>query len=239
MANIAYLRVSTDDQDTSRQFDGELNQFDRVYEDHASGKDLDRPAFKECMESLEEGDILHVYDISRLSRSVVDLANTVQGLLDRKVGVKFHKEGLEFCSNMSEPMKAAVSEMMMTLLGAVAQFERKMISIRTKEGMAAKAKKGSKFGAASPNYGLKNKTQERKREEAVKRASSYKEFITAVLASYGRDTTLRQIAEALTVARKPLPSGKLGRWKAPQVKRVMQKLGMYQEFLDNKEKMVA
>jgi DNA invertase Pin-like site-specific DNA recombinase len=239
MANIAYLRVSTYDQDTSRQFEGEYDMFDKVYEDHASGTNLERPALQECLFALEEGDILHVHDISRLSRSVVDLATTVQGLLDRGVGVKFHKEGLEFCADMSEPMKAAVSEMMMTLLGAVAQFERKMISIRTKEGMAAKAKQGSKFGAASPVYGVKNKSKTRNRDEAVVRAQKYEQFLCVLMCTV-ECSTLREVAQYLTKANMSLPSGAEGEWKPAQVKRVLQKLGMYQDFINKKqEKLVA
>ena len=90
--SIGYIRVSTISQNTERQLYGV--ELDRVYEDKCSGKNTDRPALKECLSYLRDGDILHCHSIDRLCRNLSDLLNLVQGLLARGVSVFFHKENM-------------------------------------------------------------------------------------------------------------------------------------------------
>jgi DNA invertase Pin-like site-specific DNA recombinase len=226
MRNIAYLRVSTLDQETSRQFKGDLSSFDKVFEDKATGKNLNRPEFRACMEYLQEGDVLHVHEISRLSRSLDDLRRTVSSLIDKGISVKFHKEGLEFVADASEPMKAAVSKMMLSMLGSIAEFEREMISIRVKEALALKKQNGVKLGASSDKYKKNpNNATKRNREDAVRRAEKLREAFSVIISTL--DTpTLKNVSESLTRASIPLPSGVIGEWKPSQVSRVLSKLGM-------------
>lgn len=152
MRNVAYRRVSTTDQNTSRQLLNVDVTFDREFSDKLSGKDTNRPELQQCLDYLQEGDWLWVHEISRLSRSVEDLRRVVTGLMDKGVSVKFVKEGLEFTASKDEPMKAAMSKMLLTLLGSVAEFEREMITMRVKEGVQAAKEKGVKFGAANPKH---------------------------------------------------------------------------------------
>ena len=133
--HIGYVRVSTLDQNTERQLDGIT--LDRTFTDKASGKDTARPALQAALSHLREGDTLHVHSMDRLARNVDDLRGIVKGLTAKGVAVKFHKEGLTFTGD-ENPM----SELLLSMLGAVAQFERSLIKERQREGIAIAKEKG-------------------------------------------------------------------------------------------------
>lgn len=154
--NFAYRRVSTKDQNTSRQLEDCNVEFCAEFEDKLSGKSTDRPELKKCMNMLESGDTLWVHSIDRLARNTRDLLDIVFTLIDNNVKVKFIKEGLEFVGDLGDAMKAAISKMLITLLGAVAEFERSICNSRVKEGISSAKKRGVKFGAASPKYKKNN-----------------------------------------------------------------------------------
>ena len=131
---VGYQRVSTADQNTDRQLDG--IQVDKMFTDHASGKDTRRPALTECLGYVREGDELVVHSMDRLSRSVIDMLTTVNDLAGRGVRIRFLKEGLTF-GDADDPC----GELMLTVMAAVAQFERSLLLERQREGIAiAKAK---------------------------------------------------------------------------------------------------
>ncbi|MCV6982110.1 recombinase family protein [Mycolicibacterium pulveris] len=133
--HVGYVRVSTVDQNTERQLDG--IELDKVFTDHASGKDTRRPALEECLDYVREGDTLVVHSMDRLARSLVDLRTVVDDLTGRGVDVRFVKESLTFTRDESDPC----SVLMLSIMGAVAEFERSMIRERQREGIAiAKAK---------------------------------------------------------------------------------------------------
>lgn len=157
MANIGYKRVSTNHQETQRQLVNLPVELDQIFEDKLSGKNAERPNLQSCVESLQDGDTLWVHSIDRLARNVVDLHDIVFKMLDNGVTVKFVKEGLEFVADMSDAMKSAMSKMLLTLLGAVAEFERAIIVSRVNEGILVAKEKGVKFGAASDSYQAKLK----------------------------------------------------------------------------------
>jgi DNA invertase Pin-like site-specific DNA recombinase len=132
---VGYIRVSTVDQNTDRQLDGLT--LDRVFTDHVSGKNTDRPELQRCLDYVRDGDELVVHSMDRLSRSLVDLRNTVDGLTGKGVKVSFAKEGLTFTNDKSDPC----SVLMLSMMGAVAEFERALMLERQREGIAiAKAK---------------------------------------------------------------------------------------------------
>ena len=126
---IGYVRVSTVEQHTDRQLAGIT--LDKVFEDKCSGKDTNRPQLTACMEYLRDGDTLYIHSIDRLARSLRDLLDIVQGLLARKVSIKFIKEGMEFNSDTTNPTQ----DLYLKILGAVAEFERQMIRERQREGI--------------------------------------------------------------------------------------------------------
>ena len=135
--NVGYIRVSSADQNTARQLDG--IELDRVFEDKVSGATTDRPQLQEMLRFIREGDTVHVHSIDRLARSLEDLLKLVKDLNARKIGVHFHKEQLLFTGE-ANPMQ----ELMLSLLGSVAQFERAMIKERQREGIA-KAKEAGVY----------------------------------------------------------------------------------------------
>lgn len=131
---VGYVRVSSVDQNTERQLDGV--EVDKRFEDKASGKDTARPQLSAALEYVRDGDTLVVHSMDRLARSLEDLRRMVRELTARGVRVEFVKENLTFTGEDS-PM----SNLLLSMLGAVAEFERAMIRERQREGIAiAKAR---------------------------------------------------------------------------------------------------
>lgn len=133
---VGYVRVSTIDQHTERQLDG--LELDKVFTDKASGKDTNRPELRACLDYVREGDELVVHSMDRLARSLVDLRRTVDELTGRGVAVRFVKENLTFTADNSDPC----SVLMLSVMGAVAEFERSMLLERQREGIAVAKTKG-------------------------------------------------------------------------------------------------
>ena len=127
---VGYQRVSTADQNTDRQLDGIA--VDKMFTDHASGKDTHRPALTECLRYVREGDELVVHSMDRLSRSVIDMLTTVNDLAGRGVRIRFVKEGHATFGDADDPC----GELMLTVMAAVAQFERSLLLERQREGIA-------------------------------------------------------------------------------------------------------
>jgi len=162
MANgqqVAYIRVSSIGQNTARQLDGVA--IDRMFEDKVSGKDTNRPALQECLAYLRDGDTLHVHSMDRLARNLDDLRRMVKELTGRGVIVRFHKEGLTFTGDDS-PM----ATLLLSMLGAVAEFERSLIAERRQEGIAVAKAKGDVYKGRKPSL------SEEKAEELRKRAAN-------------------------------------------------------------------
>lgn len=132
---IGYVRVSTLDQNAERQLEGV--QLDRLFTDHASGKDTERPQLKALLAYAREGDTIVVHSMDRLARNVDDLRRMVQEQTRRGVRVQFIKENLHFTGEDS-PM----ANLMLTVLGAVGQFERELIRERQREGIALAKQRG-------------------------------------------------------------------------------------------------
>lgn len=140
---LGYIRVSTIDQNTSRQLDG--LQLDRVFEDKASAKDTKRPALQELLSYAREGDTVVVHSLDRLARNLDDLRRIVGDLTARGVAIRFEKEGLTF-RNHGDPM----GKLMLSVMGAFAEFERSLILERQREGIAL-AKRDGKYRGRKPS----------------------------------------------------------------------------------------
>lgn len=136
---IGYKRVSTIDQNTDRQLEGV--ELDRVFEDKASGKDTNRPELQAAISFCREGDTLVVHSMDRLARNLEDLRRTVRELTSNGIRVEFVKEALTFTGEDS-PM----NNLLLSMLGAVAEFERSMILERQREGIAIAKAKGKYKG---------------------------------------------------------------------------------------------
>ncbi len=136
---VGYIRVSSFDQNTDRQLEGA--QLDKKFTDKASGKDINRPAFTELLNYVREDDLVIVHSMDRLARNLDDLRQIVQNLTGKKVKVQFIKENLIFTGEDS-PM----SQLLLSVMGAFAEFERSLIKERQKEGIELAKKKGAYKG---------------------------------------------------------------------------------------------
>lgn len=132
---LGYIRVSTLDQNTERQLEG-IN-LDRTFTDKASGKDTNRKQLEELLLFARTGDTIIIHSMDRLARNLNDLLRIVQLLTDKGVCIQFVKENLSFDGEDS-PM----SKLMLSIMGAFAEFERSLIRERQREGIALAKKKG-------------------------------------------------------------------------------------------------
>ncbi|OGU22269.1 MAG: transposase [Hydrogenophilales bacterium RIFOXYD1_FULL_62_11] len=133
---VGYVRVSSLDQNTERQREGEA-ALDKVFIDKVSGKDAERPQLRAALEYLREGDTLQVHSMDRLARNLDDLRRIVRELTGRGVTVRFVKESLTFTGDDS-PMAI----LLLSMMGAFAEFERSLIRERQREGIAIAKQKG-------------------------------------------------------------------------------------------------
>ena len=123
---VGYLRVSALDQKELRQLEGIA--LDKWFTDKASGKDMDRPQLQQLIDYVREGDTVVCHAMDRLARNLDDLRKIVLGLTERGVHVRFGKENLTFTGEDS-PM----SHLLLSVMGAFAQFERDLIRERQRE----------------------------------------------------------------------------------------------------------
>lgn len=142
MANVGYKRMTTLDKKKGRQLEGV--DLDKVFEDMASWKAVDRPQLDACLGSIQPGDTLHVHSIGRLCRNMTDLQQIIKELNAKGVTVCFHSENLTF-SGKSDPMNS----IKMQLLGATSDFERELNRERQQEGIAAAKAEGKRLGRKS------------------------------------------------------------------------------------------
>ena len=137
---IGYARVSTEDQNLARQLE-ELDKLNlkKVFTDKSSGKDTHREGFQQMMDYVREGDELYVLSMDRLARSTLDLLAVTHTLKDKGVSVHFLKENVHIVPHGKE---SAMSDLLLAMLGAVAQFERSLIRERQAQGIALAKKRG-------------------------------------------------------------------------------------------------
>lgn len=108
-----------------------------MFTDRASGKDAHRPQLQAALECLRDGDVLVVHSMDRLARNLDDLRRIVTELTGRGVQVQFVKEGMLFTGEDS-----AMSRLLLSVMGAFAEFERSLLKERQREGIAIAKKAG-------------------------------------------------------------------------------------------------
>jgi DNA invertase Pin-like site-specific DNA recombinase len=136
---VGYVRVSSFDQNPERQLD--QVQVDRVFTDKASGKDTHRTELDRLLAFVREGDTVVVHSMDRLARNLDDLRRVVQTLTQRGIRIEFVKEGLTFTGEDS-PM----ATLLLSVMGAFAEFERALIRERQREGIALAQQRGAYRG---------------------------------------------------------------------------------------------
>ena len=136
---IGYVRVSTVDQNEARQVES-LKKYgiEKWYSEKVSGKDLNRPKLQEMLDFVREGDTIFIHDFSRISRSVKDLLSLIDLLEAKKVHLVSVKENLD----TSTP----AGRLMLTMIGAINEFERANLLERQAEGIAIAKAKGKYKG---------------------------------------------------------------------------------------------
>jgi len=136
---VGYIRVSTFDQKTERQLD--RVKVDKLFTDTASGRDTNRPQLEALLSFVREGDLVLVHSMDRLARNLVDLRRLVENLTGRGIRIEFIKENLVFTGEDS-PM----ATLLLSMMGAFAEFERALIKERQREGIAIARKRGAYRG---------------------------------------------------------------------------------------------
>jgi len=143
---IGYARISKADgsQSLDLQRDALIAAavpVERIYEDQASGTRDDRPGLEACLRSLREGDVLVVWKLDRLGRTLTHLVNTVRDLSDRGIGLRvLTGQGAEIDTTTS------AGRMIFGIFATLAEFERDLIRERTMAGLAAARARGRKGG---------------------------------------------------------------------------------------------
>lgn len=142
MSNIAYIRVSSKEQNEARQVAAlEFFNIDKWFIEKISGKNTNRPEFQKMMDYVRAGDIIYINDFSRLSRSVTDLLNIIEELEKRQIGLISLKEKLDTSS--------ANGKLMLTMIAAINEFERANLLERQIEGIKIAKEKGIYKGRKS------------------------------------------------------------------------------------------
>lgn len=136
---VGYVRVSSVDQNEARQLVTMENyKVEKVYSEKISAKDTNRPKLQELLDFVREGDTVVIHDFSRLARSTKDLLEIVELLNDKKVNLISSKENID----SSTP----TGKLMLTMIGAINEFERANLLERQREGIAQAKKEGKYKG---------------------------------------------------------------------------------------------
>ena len=166
---IGYIRVSTFEQNPERQL--ENVPVDKVFIDKASGKDVQRPQLDALLSFVREADTVVVHSMDRLARNLDDMRRLVQNLTKRGVRIEFVKESLTFTGEDS-PM----ANLMLSVMGAFAEFERALIGERQREGIALAKQRGAYRGrkkALSPEAVTKLRQRVAAGEQKAKLAREF------------------------------------------------------------------
>lgn len=141
---VGYVRVSGDDQNLARQL-GLIGDVDRVFSDKVSGGSRDdRHGLDECIKYIRDGDIVRVASMDRLARSLRDLRDIVDEIVGKGAAVQFLKEAQTYSPSTTDPL----SQLMLHMLGAFAEFERALIRERQAEGIRIAKAEGRYRGRA-------------------------------------------------------------------------------------------
>lgn len=136
---IGYARVSTHDQNLDSQLDAlQKADCEQIFQEKITGKTKDRPELISCLRALRKGDVLVVWKLDRLARSLKDLVEITTDLNQREIGFKSLTEAIDTTS--------ATGRLVFHIFGALAEFEHSLIRERTIAGLDAARARGRKGG---------------------------------------------------------------------------------------------
>src|SRR6266850_8377991 len=142
---LGYARVSTDDQDTTAQVVAlKKAGCERIFREKASGGRWDRPEFHRLLDQIRKGDVLVVWKLDRLSRSLRDVLTIMERLGEARAGFRSLTEAIDTTT--------PAGRMMMQMVGSFAEFERAMLRERTQAGLASARSQG-RIGGRRPKLG--------------------------------------------------------------------------------------
>jgi len=175
---VAYVRVSTAEQNEARQIEAlEKHGIEKWFTEKISGKNTNRPELQKMLEFVREGDTVYIHDFSRLARSTKDLLEIVEMLNNKGVSLVSNKENID----SSTP----TGKLMLTMIGAIAEFEGQNLLERQREGIEI-AKREGKFKGG----------QVKKIDDSV--------FSKCYEAYKAREINKKQMAEKLGISRPTL-----------------------------------
>lgn len=136
---IGYARVSTDDQNLNLQHDALKNSgCEKIFDDQITGSKIQRPGLDAILEFARTGDVIVVWRLDRLSRSLKDLIEMVALLDSKKIGLRSLQESIDTSSSSGK--------LIFHIFGALAEFERNLIRERTHAGLEAARARGRSGG---------------------------------------------------------------------------------------------
>ena len=139
MSKIAYVRVSTREQNEARQREAlAARGIDKWFIEKTSAKDTDRPEFQKMMDWVREGDTIYIHDLSRIARSTLDLLHLLNVLAEKEVALVSDKENID--------TGTATGKLIVTVIGAINEFERANMLERQREGIAIAKREGKYRG---------------------------------------------------------------------------------------------
>jgi len=167
---IGYIRVSRDKQTTALQEDAmRKEQCERVFTDKMSGKRFDRPEFQKMLDIARQEDVIVVWRLDRLGRSLKELIETVMGLSKRGIELRSLKENIDTTT--------PTGKLMFHIIAALAEFERDIISERTIAGLEAARARGRKGGRRKAIETLRPDQLERAKELYTARHNTIAEIM--------------------------------------------------------------
>lgn len=176
--NIGYVRVSTAEQNESRQIEGlKKHNIDKWFTEKVSAKDTNRPQLQEMLDFVRADDTIYIHDFSRLARNTKDLLAITEQLNKKGVNLVSNKENID--------TGTPTGKLMLTMIGAIAEFERANLLERQREGIAIAKQKGLYKGRKPITF-----TED--------------EFNTAYSRYMNREITKGELAKALDVSRPTL-----------------------------------
>lgn len=143
--NIAYVRVSTVEQNEARQVEG-LKKYDvdEWFIEKVSAKDTNRPKLQEVIKFARKGDTIYIHSLDRLARSTKDLLDIVEQLQAKGIHLVSSKESID--------TSTATGKLMLTMIGAINTFERENMLERQREGIAIAKENGAYMGRKVIDY---------------------------------------------------------------------------------------
>jgi len=179
---VAYVRVSTIEQNEARQIEAlKKHDIEKWFCEKISGKDTHRPKLQEMLDYVRDGDTVYIHDFSRLARSTRDLLEIVERLNNKGVALVSNKESID----TSTP----TGKLMLTMIGAIAEFERANLLERQREGIAIAKSDGKYKGRQAIQIPDFEKHYERYMKREISKSALAKEL------GISRPTVDRLIAE--------------------------------------------